>query len=80
MEISEESICCQNQKEVLEDILKVTTPYQRKPSKRRGLKEHLATLHYDCNNVSATLLQHHNAITESVIDLFLKMGKKIFLN
>ena len=67
METSEESICCQKQKEVLEDILKVIAPYQTKSIKGRGLKEHLATLYYDCDNVSTMSLQHHNAVIKVVI-------------
>ena len=52
-------------KKFRKNILKIMAPYQTKPSKQRRLKEHIATLHNDCNNVSATLLQQHNAVTMS---------------
>ena len=70
METSEESICCQDQKEVLEENFEA---YQTKPSNQRGLKKHNAALHYDCNNIIAMLLQHHNAValSEAVMN-FLK--------
>ena len=78
METSEEGICSLDKKEVLKEYFEGNGTLSDKPSKQRKLKEHITTLHYDCNNASTTLLKHHNTVTlsEAVIDLSLKMGDK----
>ena len=65
-------------KKFWKNTLKAMAPYRTKPSKQRWLKEHIGRLHYDCNNASATLLQHHNvvAMSEAVTDLSLEIGDK----
>ena len=52
-------------------------PYQTMPREPRWLKEHIAMLHYDRNDVNTTV-QHHNTLkmSQTLIDLFLKMGDK----
>ena len=64
-------------KKFWKNILKLMGPYQTTPREPRWLKEHTAMLHYDRNNVNTTV-QHHNTLTmsQTVIDLFLKMGDK----
>ena len=59
-------------KKFWKNVLKLMEPYQTKPRELRWLKEHIAMLHYDRNNVNTTV-QHHNTLTmsQTVIDLFL---------